>query len=68
MSQSQRPFPDRDARGVAGQGYDGDIPDREGPRDECGVLGLSTPSGDGVAQLAFFGLFALAQRWNRDNG
>ncbi len=32
------------------------------PRDECGVLGLSTPRGEGVAQLAFFGLFALQHR------
>ena len=32
------------------------------PREECGILGLSTPSGDGVAQLAFFGLFALQHR------
>lgn len=32
------------------------------PRDECGVLGLSTPHGEGVAQLAFFGLFALQHR------
>jgi amidophosphoribosyltransferase len=32
------------------------------PRDECGVLGVSTPHGDGVAQLAFFGLFALQHR------
>jgi amidophosphoribosyltransferase len=32
------------------------------PRDECGVLGISTPHGDGVAQLAFFGLFALQHR------
>jgi amidophosphoribosyltransferase len=30
--------------------------------DECGVLALSTPHGDGVAQLAFFGLFALQHR------
>ncbi len=30
--------------------------------DECGVLGISTPHGDGVAQLAFFGLFALQHR------
>jgi amidophosphoribosyltransferase len=34
----------------------------DGPRDECGVLGVSTPHGDGVAQLAFFGLFALQHR------
>ncbi|MDQ3468733.1 MAG: amidophosphoribosyltransferase [Actinomycetota bacterium] len=32
------------------------------PRDECGVLGISTPHGEGVAQLAFFGLFALQHR------
>lgn len=32
------------------------------PRDECGVLAISTPHGDGVAQLAFFGLFALQHR------
>lgn len=32
------------------------------PREECGVLAISTPHGDGVAQLAFFGLFALQHR------
>ena len=32
------------------------------PHDECGVLGISTPHGDGVAQMAFFGLFALQHR------
>ena len=32
------------------------------PREECGVLGISTPHGDGVAELAFFGLFALQHR------
>ena len=32
------------------------------PRDECGVLGLSTPDGDQTAQMAFFGLFALQHR------
>ncbi len=30
--------------------------------EECGVLGLSTPHGDGIAELAFFGLFALQHR------
>ena len=30
--------------------------------EECGVLGISTPHGDGVAQLTFFGLFALQHR------
>ncbi len=37
-----------------------DQPDR--PREECGVVGISTPHGEGVAQLAFFGLFALQHR------
>jgi amidophosphoribosyltransferase len=36
--------------------------DDDSPHDECGVLGLSTPHGEGVAQLAFFGLFALQHR------
>ena len=36
--------------------------DSDAPREECGVLGISTPHGDGVAQLAFFGLFALQHR------
>ena len=32
------------------------LPHDDTPRDECGVLGVSTPHGEGVAQLAFFGL------------
>ncbi len=36
--------------------------DNDTPKDECGVLGVSTPHGEGVAQLAFFGLFALQHR------
>jgi glutamine phosphoribosylpyrophosphate amidotransferase len=36
--------------------------DDDSPKDECGVLGISTPHGEGVAQLAFFGLFALQHR------
>ena len=32
------------------------------PREECGVIGISTPHGDHVAQLAFFGLYALQHR------
>ena len=39
-----------------------DLPVDDTPKDECGVLGVSTPHGDGVAQLAFFGLFALQHR------
>jgi amidophosphoribosyltransferase len=34
----------------------------DAPREECGVLGISTPHGDGVAQMTFFGLFALQHR------
>lgn len=34
----------------------------DSPREECGVLGVSTPHGEGIAQLAFFGLFALQHR------
>ncbi len=34
----------------------------DAPHDECGVLGVSTPHGEGVANLAFFGLFALQHR------
>ena len=32
------------------------------PIEECGVIGISTPHGEGVAQLTFFGLFALQHR------
>ena len=34
----------------------------DSPRDECGVMGISTPHGEGVAELTFFGLFALQHR------
>ncbi|MEI8238530.1 MAG: amidophosphoribosyltransferase [Actinomycetota bacterium] len=34
----------------------------DAPREECGVFGVSTPNGEGIAQLAFFGLFALQHR------
>jgi len=34
----------------------------DSPHEECGVLGISTPHGEGVAQMAFFGLFALQHR------
>jgi len=40
-----------------GQAYDDDQ-----PHEECGVFGVSTPHGEGIAQLAFFGLFALQHR------
>ena len=32
------------------------------PIEECEVLAISTPHGEGVAQLAFFGLYALQHR------
>lgn len=32
------------------------------PHEECGVFGASTPQGEGLGQLAFFGLFALQHR------
>jgi amidophosphoribosyltransferase len=32
------------------------------PSEECGVIGISTPHGDGVAEMTFFGLFALQHR------
>ena len=34
----------------------------DSPHEECGVFGVSTPHGDGVAQTVFFGLFALQHR------
>jgi amidophosphoribosyltransferase len=66
MTQSQRPFPDRDAEGVAGQGYD-DIPDRDGPRDECGIFGVYAPGHD-VARYAYFALYALQHRGQESAG
>jgi len=32
------------------------------PTEECGVIGVSSPSGEQTAQLTFFGLFALQHR------
>jgi amidophosphoribosyltransferase len=36
--------------------------DADVPHEECGVFGISTPHGEGVAQTVFFGLFALQHR------
>ena len=36
--------------------------DGDHPHEECGVFAVSTPPGEGIAQLAFFGLFALQHR------
>src|SRR5919197_1038915 len=43
------------------------IPDRDGPRDECGVFGVYAPESD-VARLAFFALYALQHRGQESAG
>ena len=47
-------------RSISGDPF-GDAYDDQ-PHEECGVFGVSTPHGEGIAQLAFFGLFALQHR------
>jgi amidophosphoribosyltransferase len=42
-------------------------PDRDGPRDECGVFGVYAP-GREVARLAYFGLYALQHRGQESAG
>ena len=36
-------------------------PDFDSPKEECGVIGISTPAAD-AARLAFFGIYALQHR------
>ena len=43
------------------------IPDRDGPRDECGVFGVYAPEHD-VARLAYFALYALQHRGQESAG
>jgi amidophosphoribosyltransferase len=43
------------------------IPDRDGPRDECGVFGVYAPEAD-VARLAYFALYALQHRGQESAG
>jgi amidophosphoribosyltransferase len=43
------------------------FPDRDGPRDECGVFGLYAPGHD-VARLAYFALYALQHRGQESAG
>jgi amidophosphoribosyltransferase len=43
------------------------IPDRDGPRDECGVFGVYAP-GHEVARLAYFALYALQHRGQESAG
>ncbi len=44
-----------------------DLDQRDGPRDECGVFGVSAPGSD-VARLAYFALFALQHRGQESAG
>jgi amidophosphoribosyltransferase len=44
-----------------------DVPDRDGPHDECGVFGVYAPGHD-VARLAYFGLYALQHRGQESAG
>ncbi|MEO5725149.1 MAG: amidophosphoribosyltransferase [Ilumatobacteraceae bacterium] len=39
-----------------------EAPFDDAPHEECGVLALSTPHGEGVAQMTFLGLYALQHR------
>jgi len=43
------------------------FPDREGPRDECGVFGLYAP-GHEVSRLSYFALYALQHRGQESAG
>jgi amidophosphoribosyltransferase len=42
-------------------------PDRDGPRDECGVFGIYAPEHD-VSRLAYFALYALQHRGQESAG
>jgi amidophosphoribosyltransferase len=43
------------------------LPERDGPRDECGVFGVHAPGKD-VARLAYFALYALQHRGQESAG
>jgi len=43
------------------------LPERDGPRDECGVFGVFAPEHD-VARLTYFGIFALQHRGQESAG
>jgi amidophosphoribosyltransferase len=58
MSSYQRPSPAPEEIGV---------PDRDGPRDECGVFGIYAPTSD-VSRLAYFALYALQHRGQESAG
>jgi amidophosphoribosyltransferase len=59
MTETERPFVARDGRT--------EIPDRDGPRDECGVFGLYSPGHD-PARLTYFALYALQHRGQESAG
>jgi amidophosphoribosyltransferase len=52
---------------ASGRGATEVVPDRDGPRDECGVFGVYAP-GHEVARLAYFGLYALQHRGQESAG
>ncbi len=45
----------------------GDVPDRDGPLDECGVFGVYAPGHD-VSRLTYFALYALQHRGQESAG
>ena len=47
--------------------HDVSLPERDGPRDECGVFGVYAPEHD-VARLAYFALYALQHRGQESAG
>ena len=57
MKPTERPASDRDHG----------VPDRDGPRDECGVFGVYAPGHD-VSRLAYFALYALQHRGQESAG
>jgi amidophosphoribosyltransferase len=59
MTEAERPVPNR--RGTHA------LPDRDGPRDECGVFGVFAPGHD-VARLSYFALYALQHRGQESAG
>jgi amidophosphoribosyltransferase len=56
-------LPTQQSRLDAGSG----IPDRDGPRDECGVFGIYAP-GHEVSRLSYFALYALQHRGQESAG
>jgi amidophosphoribosyltransferase len=52
---------------AGGRGATEVVPDRDGPRDECGVFGVYAPGHD-VARLSYFGLYALQHRGQESAG